>query len=210
QLDGRHQANIERQKRAESSLAEAEKEQQRQAEVIDSITPKITELEQRQQQSQQAYAPLQSRWNEVNAEVLDLEKQQRRYEQQLALDKQADSRVQKDLSKWQAQQDSWQQEATRWGLSPETGASDKDGEEVQDNPVQALAELKTKLSGLMKQQETVAESLETEQPALNELSQKLTTQQTQLAQLEKQHASLMAEYETLHSIVHPKKSSTED
>src|SRR5699024_33517 len=30
------------------------------------------------------------------------------------------------------------------------------------------------------------------------------------AQLEKQHASLMAEYETLHSIVHPKKSSTED
>lgn len=210
QLDGRHQANIERQKRAESSLAEAEKEQQQQAEVIDSITPKITELEQRQQQSQQAYAPLQSRWNEVNAEVLDLEKQQRRYEQQLALDKQADSRVQKDLSKWQAQQDSWQQEATRWGLSPETGASDKDGEEVQDNPVQALAELKTKLSGLMKQQETVAESLETEQPALNELSQKLTTQQTQLAQLEKQHASLMAEYETLHSIVHPKKSSTED
>lgn len=210
QLDGRYQANIERQKRAENSLAEAEKEQQQQAEVIGSITPKIIELEQRQQQNQQAYAPLQSRWNEVNAEVLDLEKQQRRYEQQLALDKQADSRVQKDLSKWQAQQDSWQQEAIKWGLSPETGASDTEGEELQDNPVQALAELKNKLSGLMKQQETVTESLETEQPALNELSQKLTTQQTQLAQLEKQHASLMAEYETLHSIVHPKKSSTED
>lgn len=210
QLDGRQQANIERQKRTENSLAETKKEQQQQAEVIGSITPKITALEQLQQQTQQAYAPLQATWNEVNAEVIELEKQKRHFEQQLALDEQANGRVQQDLSKWQSQQQLWQQEAVKWGLTPSDSNSDKDSDNLQDSPLQALAELKTKLSGLMKQQETVTESLETEQPALNELSQQLTTQQTQLAQLEKQHASLMAEYETLHSIVHPKNSNTKD
>ena len=210
QLEGRQQANIERQKRAENSLIEAEKEQQQQAEIIGSITPKITELEQRQQQNQQAYAPLQSRWNEVNAEVIELEKQKRHFEQQLALDEQANSRVEQDLSKWQSQQELWQQEAVKWGLAPSESNFDKDSDDLQDNPVQALTELKTKLSGLMKQQETVTESLETEQPILNELSQQLTAKQTQLAQLEKQHASLIAEYETLHSIVHPKKSNIKD
>ncbi|SUD91559.1 AAA family ATPase [Psychrobacter phenylpyruvicus] len=210
QLDGRQQANIERQKRTENSLRETKKEQRQQAEVIQSITPKITALEQRQQQTQQAYAPLQATWNEVNAKVIELEKQKRHFEQQMALDEQADGRVQQDLSKWQSQQQLWQQEAVKWGLTPSDSNSDKDSNSLQDSPVQALAELKTKLSGLMKQQETVTESLETEQPALNELSQQLTTQQTQLAQLEKQHASLIAEYETLHSIVHPKKSNTKD
>lgn len=210
QLNGRQQANIERQKRTENSLAEAKKEQQQQAEVIGSITPKITELEQRQQQTQQAYAPLQATWDEVNSEVIELEKQKRHYEQQLALDAQANSRVQQDLSKWQSQQELWQQEAVKWGVVTSDAGSEKESDNLQESPVQALAELKTKLSGLMKQQETVTESLETEQPALNELSQQLTTQQTQLAQLEKQHASLIAEYETLHSIVHPKKSNTKD
>lgn len=210
QLDGRQQANIERQKRTENSLAEAKKEQQQQAELIGLITPKITELEQRQQQTQQAYAPLQATWNEVNAEVIELEKQKRHYEQQLALDNQANSRVKQDLSKWQSQQALWQQEAVKWGVVTSDSSSEKESGNLQNSPVQALAELKTKLSGLMKQQETVTESLETEQPALNELSQQLTTQQTQLAQLEKQHASLIAEYETLHSIVHPKKSNTKD
>ena len=210
QLEGRQQANIERQKRAENSLIEAEKEQQQQAEIIGSITPKITELEQRQQQTQQAYAPLQATWNEVNAEVIELEKQKRHFEQQLALDEQANSRVEQDLSKWQSQQELWQQEAVKWGLAPSESNFDKDSDDLQDNPVQALTELKTKLSGLMKQQETVTESLETEQPILNELSQQLTAKQTQLAQLEKQHASLIAEYETLHSIVHPKKSNIKD
>lgn len=210
QLEGRQQANIERQKRAENSLIEAEKEQQQQAEIIGSITPKITELEQRQQQTQQAYAPLQATWNEVNAEVIELEKQKRHFEQQLALDEQANSRVEQDLSKWQSQQELWQQEAVKWGLAPSESNFDKDSDDLQDNPVQALTELKTKLSGLMKQQEAVTESLETEQPILNELSQQLTAKQTQLAQLEKQRASLIAEYETLHSIVHPKKSNIKD
>lgn len=210
QLEGRQQANIERQKRAENSLSEAKKEQQQQAGIIGSITPKITELEQRQQQTQQAYAPLQATWNEVNAEVIELEKQKRHFEQQLALDEQANSRVEQDLSKWQSQQELWQQEAVKWGLAPSESNFDKDSDDLQDNPVQALTELKTKLSGLMKQQETVTESLETEQPILNELSQQLAAKQTQLAQMEKQHASLIAEYETLHSIVHPKKINIKD
>ncbi|MCC3308530.1 AAA family ATPase [Psychrobacter sanguinis] len=216
QLDGRYQANLERQKRAESSLAETQKEQQAQAELIASLTPKITELEQRQTQTQQAYAPLQVAWDETNAQVMALEKEQRQYEQQLALDKQAAHRVQQDLSKWQTQQSLWQQEAVKWGVaqSPQNAnnGDDKTAKDLSDNPDvlsdnpdTALVDLEAKLSGLIKQQETVTESLETEQPALNKLSQTVTTQQTQLAQLEKQHASLIAEYETLHSIVHPKK-----
>lgn len=216
QLDGRYQANSERQKRAESSLAETQKEQQAQAELVASLTPKITELEQRQIQTQQAYAPLQAAWDETNAQVMALEKEQRQYEQQLALDKQAAHRVQQDLSKWQTQQSLWQQEAVKWGVaqSPQNAnnGDDKTAKDLSDNPDvlsdnpdTALVDLEAKLSGLIKQQETVTESLETEQPALNKLSQTVTTQQTQLAQLEKQHASLIAEYETLHSIVHPKK-----
>lgn len=216
QLDGRYQANLERQKRAESSLAETQKEQQAQAELVASLTPKITELEQRQIQTQQAYAPLQAAWDETNAQVMALEKEQRQYEQQLALDKQAAHRVQQDLSKWQTQQSLWQQEAVKWGVaqSPQNtnDSDDKTAKDLSDNPDvlsdnpdMALVDLEAKLSGLIKQQETVTESLETEQPALNKLSQTVTTQQTQLAQLEKQHASLIAEYETLHSIVHPKK-----
>lgn len=216
QLDGRYQANLERQKRAESSLAETQKEQQAQAELVASLTPKITELEQRQMQTQQAYAPLQAAWDETNAQVMALEKEQRQYEQQLALDKQAAHRVQQDLSKWQTQQSLWQQEAVKWGIaqSPQNtnDSDDKTAKDLSDNPDvlsdnpdTALVDLEAKLSGLIKQQETVTESLETEQPALNKLSQTVTTQQTQLAQLEKQHASLIAEYETLHSIVHPKK-----
>ena len=216
QLDGRYQANLERQKRAESSLAETQKEQQAQAELIASLTPKITELEQRQMQTQQAYAPLQAAWDETNAQVMALEKEQRQYEQQLALDKQAAHRVQQDLSKWQTQQSLWQQEAVKWGVaqSPQNtnDSDDKTAKDLSDNtnvlsdnPDTALVDLEAKLSGLIKQQETVTESLETEQPALNKLSQTVTTQQTQLTQLEKQHASLIAEYETLHSIVHPKK-----
>ena len=216
QLDGRYQANLERQKRAESSLAETQKEQQAQAELVASLTPKITELEQRQTQTQQAYAPLQAAWDETNAQVMALEKEQRQYEQQLALDKQAAHRVQQDLSKWQTQQSLWQQEAVKWGVaqSPQNAnnGDDKTAKDLSDNPDvlsdnpdTALVDLEAKLSGLIKQQETVTESLETEQPALNKLSQTVTTQQTQLAQLEKQHASLIAEYETLHSIVHPKK-----
>jgi len=216
QLDGRYQANLERQKRAESSLAETQKEQQAQAELVASLTPKITELEQRQTQTQQAYAPLQAAWDETNAQVMALEKEQRQYEQQLALDKQAAQRVQQDLSKWQTQQSLWQQEAVKWGVaqSPQNtnDSDDKTAKDLSDNPDvlsdnpdTALVDLEAKLSGLIKQQETVTESLETEQPALNKLSQTVTTQQTQLAQLEKQHASLIAEYETLHSIVHPKK-----
>lgn len=216
QLDGRYQANLERQKRAESSLAETQKEQQAQAELVASLTPKITELEQRQTQTQQAYAPLQAAWDETNAQVMALEKEQRQYEHQLALDKQAAHRVQQDLSKWQTQQSLWQQEAVKWGVaqSPQNtnDSDDKTAKDLSDNPDvlsdnpdTALVDLEAKLSGLIKQQETVTESLETEQPALNKLSQTVTTQQTQLAQLEKQHASLIAEYETLHSIVHPKK-----
>lgn len=216
QLDGRYQANLERQKRAESSLAETQKEQQAQAELVASLTPKITELEQRQIQTQQAYAPLQAAWDETNAQVMALEKEQRQYEQQLALDKQAAHRVQQDLSKWQTQQSLWQQEAVKWGVaqSPQNtnDSDDKTAKDLSDNPDvlsdnpdTALVDLEAKLLGLIKQQETVTESLETEQPALNKLSQTVTTQQTQLAQLEKQHASLIAEYETLHSIVHPKK-----
>lgn len=216
QLDGRYQANLERQKRAESSLAETQKEQQAQAELVASLTPKITELEQRQMQTQQAYAPLQAAWDETNAQVMALEKEQRQYEQQLALDKQAAHRVQQDFSKWQTQQSLWQQEAVKWGVaqSPQNtnDSDDKTAKDLSDNPDvlsdnpdTALLDLEAKLSGLIKQQETITESLEIEQPALNKLSQTVTTQQTQLAQLEKQHASLIAEYETLHSIVHPKK-----
>lgn len=209
QLDGRYQANLERQKRAESSLAETQKEQQAQAELIARLTPKITELEQRQTQTQQAYAPLQAAWDETNAQVMALEKEQRQYEQQLALDKQAVHRVQQDLSKWQTQQSLWQQEAVKWGIaqSPQN-ANDGDSKTdkgLSDNPDTALVDLEAKLSGLIKQQETLTESLETEQPALNKLSQTVTTQITELTQLEMQHASLIAEYETLHSIVHPKK-----
>lgn len=216
QLDARYQDNLERQKRAESSIAETEKVQQQQAEVIQSLTPKIAELEQRQIETQQTYAPLQQAWDEISLEVVELEKQIGQHQQQLALDKQAVNRLQQDLSKWQKQQGLWQQEAAKWGIVPAEPYFDgninqtplentEEADDLQsDNLQQALSELEQKLSSVIKQQESLSETLETEQSALNELSQTVTTQQTQMAQLEKQHASLIAEYETLHSIVHPK------
>lgn len=221
QLQARNQANLERQNKVESALTEAKKDQQQQAEVIQLLTPKITELQQRQAETKQAYAPLQAAWDETNKQVASLEKQNRQYEQQLALDKQADDRVQQDLAKWQSQQNLWQQEAVKWGVvqpahdsttnpdqaEPSETITNNNSDTADTNPERALTELEAKLSSLVKQQETVTESLETEQPALNELSQTVATQQAQLAQWEKQHASLIAEYETLHGIVYPKKGN---
>lgn len=223
QLQTRYQANLERQNKIESSVAETEKEQQQQAETIQSLTPKITELQQRQTETQQAYAPLQAEWDETDKQVASLEKQKRQFEQQLALDNQADIRVQQDLTKWQAQQSLWQQEAVKWGVvqpqhnGPRTLDSEPPSEAISNNntvpaeanPQQALTELEAKLTSLVKQQETVTEGLETEQPTLNEWSQTVATQQAQLAKFEKQHASLIAEYETLHSVVYPKQPSKE-
>lgn len=206
QLDGRRHANLERQKRTENLIIEARNEQQQQAEAIALITPKIKELEQRQHNTQQAYTPLQASLTEIGAETETLDQQKRQLEQQIALDKQAESRVQQDLTKWQNQQDLWQQEAEKWGMpvgQDSTANSAKPN--FDNNAIQALSELEGQLSGLLKQQETLTESLEAEQPVLNQLSQAVNAQQTQLAKLENQQASLIAEYETLHSIVYPKK-----
>ncbi|WP_296402584.1 AAA family ATPase [Psychrobacter sp.] len=203
QLEGRYQVNLERQKTTENRLAEIEKEQTEHAEVIRLVSPKIIELEQKLQQKHQANAPLQKALAEANNQVVSLDNQKRQHEQQLALAKQTESRLQQDYSKWQSQNNTWQKEAVKWGLTTEP--DNKDTANHEDNFAKDLAQLESKLGSIVKQQETVSENLETEQPALYELSQTVSTQQVQLAQLEKQHASLVAEYETLHSIVHPKK-----
>lgn len=211
QLEGRLQANLDRQQRAKEAIMTAEKENHSQTDVLTQLTPQLASLKSQQQQLQAKYAPLQEAWEASNAEVAKIDADKRELEQRMALDKQARARLQLDLSKWQIKEQAWQQEASKWGLSSAYSLKDNDEaaatglRDVSVSLATEIADIDAQLKSLEKQKDAINDNIDSEQPILKQLNQTLAQQQQQFAQLEKQHASLMAEYDTLHAIVHPKK-----
>ncbi|PNK60291.1 AAA family ATPase [Psychrobacter sp. FDAARGOS_221] len=226
QLEGRLQGNLDRQQKLQASINEAQKEHEQQTETLERLSPELEALQQQQKQMQDKYAPLQAAWESGHAKVSKIEAQQRELEQRIALDKQSQSRLTVDLSKWQNKQQQWQQDAVTWGLiaasehglhaeldtdsDTQSDAMTDSAEMISKTSLQAeIVEINEHLKSLDKQQESIEVQLDTEQPAINQLKQSLSQNQGKLAQLEKQHASLSAEYNTLHAIVHPKKPKAE-
>ncbi|WP_019671674.1 AAA family ATPase [Psychrobacter lutiphocae] len=219
QLEARLQANDERQQQLQASQVTAQKDNAQQNATLARLTPEIEALQAQQQQRQSDSAPLQAAWEDSCAQVSRIEVQQRDLEQRLALDKQSESRLSLDLSKWQQREQLWQQEASTWGLvQPNRQSTDRhhtNSNSNQDSLEQGdirqtltddIATIDTMLTSVDRQQESLEAQLDVEQPVAEQLTQSLAQRQTQLAQLEKQQASLAAEYDTLHAIVHPKKT----
>ncbi len=216
---------------SELALAESEQLKSEQADLqvtLTSLRPKLDELVAQRQVYEQDEQPLQQAWNETQNNLNTLQDRLRALEQEHALNQQAKRRYEHSYAKWQTRQQHWQNlyEQLPSSRSNDSSANtnnnndnNNDNNNTDDklqtkiaslNSTDALNLLAKKIQQIGRQQDNIALQLETLQPQAYHMQQRLTDEQRKLSELEKQHALLAGEYDTLHHILHPKPISHSD
>ncbi|MGO2278256.1 AAA family ATPase [Psychrobacter sp. AOP7-D1-21] len=198
----------------EQSLADIERlnaEQAEQNQALEALRPQLTELTDKRDDYKRNEQPLQRAWHEAQNNLSCLQDKVRSFEQQQAINSQAQTRHQQSYDKWQRREQNWQnlcqqlQQSIAPSESDSTDVSKTD--KVQDLSQvleQQVTELNTQLQKVERQREAVDERLSEIQPQAYSLQQRLNAQQSELSDYEKRHALLAGEYDTLHQILHPK------
>lgn len=199
-----HQGKIQQQIDKQNTLIEQEKDNQAQLTEIEEkytlekqqlefLTPQKTTLQQQQQETQQQLTPLNRQWQQIHAKREQTQKQQQQLEKQQALSEQAKKHLANEQQKNVQKLGQWQQ---AWENLSQNATIDS--LETQ------LKEEKQQLTRLQNQSEDINDNLEEQQDKFQRLKEQINEKQSQLQGLEKQHASLMSEYNTLHSLVYAK------
>ncbi|MES1965550.1 AAA family ATPase [Psychrobacter sp. AH5] len=158
----------------------------------DNLRPELAKLAAKRQTYQANEQPLQQAWSEAQSQLSRLQDSARNLEQQLAINSQAQKRHQLNQDKLLRRQQSWQ---TLWQQAQSFANSSA-------NTI--IDHLEQQLQQVSRQQDSVADRLADLQPQAHTLQQRLTEQQTELTQQEKNQALLAGEYDALHKILHPK------
>lgn len=174
-----------------------EKQQHEQTQ-LEAILPQLDTLKTRKQQLQTQLEPLNQQWQSIHGQREQLNQQKQQLEKQQALTEQTQQRVQQDAQKWQKSQHAWQQ---AWTALSEVA----DSKSLEDT----LNEHKRTLTGLINQSDDVQTQKEDEQAQFVRLKSLVNDAQTALQTLEKRQATLNSEYNTLHALVFPKKSTSQ-
>ena len=183
-------------------------EQSEQRLALERLRPQHSDLEHKRESYQRDELPLQRALQAAQDRLSELQGASRHLEQQHALTTQATQRLQLSAEKWQRRQQQWQTLWQQLNLSmPTVNNKDAQSLTVDTNDNELLGQIKTAtatLQHISRQQESVSERLDSLKPHAQALKQRLTEQQRLLSEHEKRHALLAGEYETLHSILHPK------
>ncbi|TXD97093.1 AAA family ATPase [Psychrobacter frigidicola] len=192
----------------EQAIAEIEKLQVQEIEQqqeLSKLQPKLADLTIKRDAHKQNEQPLQRAWQEAQNQLSRLQENARTLEQQQALNNQSQNRWQLSQDKWTQRQQNWQGLWETLHENSTTGTTgDNDAQTLSKTSSTQIAELNNQLQQLARQQDSVAERLDTIQPQERILQQQLIAQQRELADHEKRHALLAGEYDTLYHILHPK------
>ncbi len=160
------------------------------------ILPKLTELKARKQTLQQKQKVLNQTWQKVYAKIDKLQNEQRTLEKQQALSEQTNDRLQQEQNRLKSRLKNWQQ---AWSQITE--------QETIQTLDASLNDHKTQLASVLRQNEDVLANVDEQQSKFNTLKAVVDKTQTALQTLEKQHATLASEYNTLHQLVFTKKQN---
>ena len=203
-------ASLEQQRQqAVDEINRLKAEQTEQQTVLEALRPKLIELTTKRDSHKRNEQPLQRAYHDAQNKLSRLQDTARSFEQQQAINSQAQKRYQQNHDKWQRRQQNWQHlwQQLQQSLSPVTSAGLQDNSDtnnLQQTLVAQVAELNKQLHQIERQQDSVDERLSELQPQAQDLQQQLHTQQRELSENEKRHAVLAGEYDTLHQILHPK------
>lgn len=199
------------QQRAQS-LADIERlnvEQAEQNQALEALRPQLTELTDKRDDYKRNEQPLQRAWHEAQNNLSRLQDKARSFEQQQAINSQAQKRHQQSYDKWQRREQNWQNlwQQLQQSIAPSDRTNVSKTDKVQDFSQvleHQVTELSMQLQQIERQREAVDERLSEIQPQAHSLQQRLNVQQSELGNDEKRHALLAGEYDTLHQILHPK------
>lgn len=183
--------------RSDTELAALHEQYAEQTARLAGLNPKFAELEAQLVQQQDSQAPLEANWQTLQAQVDEVQSQIRHQEQQQALHAQAQKQLNQQRDKWQRQDSKWQSQAAE--PSQSTSA---------DSLVKQISQINATLKSLSRQQEDLQERLASSQPKLDILAQNLADKRQSQQTLEKRHATLLGEYDSLHRMLHPPKQSS--
>ncbi|MGO2020088.1 AAA family ATPase [Psychrobacter sp.] len=199
---------------AVSEIDRLKAEQAEQQNILETLRPQLTELTSKRDTHKRNEQPLQRAWHDAQNQLSRLQDNVRTLEQQQAINSQAQKRHQQNHNKWQRRQQNWQnlwqqlQQSLLLSASNDKDNSDEqsstDIQSVQQTLETQVVELNKQLQQMTRQQDSVDERLSELQPQAHDLQQRLTAQQRELRECEKQHAVLASEYDTLHQILHLK------
>ena len=206
-------ANLDQQrKQAVDEIERLKAEQAEQQTVLEGLRPKLIELTNKREAHKRNEQPLQRAYHDAQNKLSRLQDTARSFEQQQAINNQAQKRYQQNNEKWQRRQQNWQHlwQQLQQSLSPVASAGLQDNSDtnnLQQRLAVQVAELNKQLQQIERQQDSVDERLSELQPQAQDLQQRLNTQQRELSEDEKRHAVLVGEYDTLHQILYPKPTS---
>jgi chromosome segregation protein len=194
--------------RSDAELAELAQQYSEQNARLEGLAPTITTLESKLAEQQTSQAPLEAAWQTLQQQLNDVQSQIRQQEQQQALQAQAQQQLNTQLEKWQRQDNKWQQQfAELSGLNSASNESVAANAEPTVSLDEQLKQIRATLTSLSRQHEDLEERLASAQPKLDELAQALQQKQQAQQALEKRHATLSGEYDSLHRMLHPPKQS---
>ena len=198
------------QSQIERSNAEAESfnaQHQRHSARLTELTLKFEALSQQLAEHQARQLPLEQSWQSLQAQVNEVQSQIRALEQQQALQAQAQSQLDSQQQRWQRQQQQWQQQVD--ALATPSDANNQPNNPNATESTMPLAEqidqLRLSLSSLSRQQEDIQERMLEAKPKLAQWAQALSEKRQAQQTLEKRHASLSGEYDSLHRMLNPPK-----
>lgn len=196
-------------KQAVDEINRLKAEQAEQQTVLERLRPKLNELTNKREAHKCNEQPLQRAYHDAQNQLSRLQDTARSFEQQQAINSQAQKRYQQNYDKWQHRHTNWQHlwQQLQQSLSPVASAGLQDNSDtnnLQQTLAAQVAELNKPLQQIERQQDSVNERLSELQPQAQDLQQQLYTQQRELSENEKRHAVLAGEYDTLHQILHPK------
>lgn len=207
--------------RSDSELATFNQQYNEQSTRLEELTPKFAALEQQLAEQKASQAPLDEQWQAVNAQINEVQSQLRVLEQQQALHQQAQSQLRIQREKWQRQDSRWREQSKQLAVLTSASISDSDANTTsstksvvnrQDDNLsesvspESLAEqiqqIKATLNSLDRQKDDLQERLAGSQPQLSQLTTSLAEQRQSQQSLEKRHATLSGEYDSLHRMLH--------
>lgn len=208
-LDKKNQLihDIEQQQQRQQDLAHTldklSNERQQKQQQLDNFVPIQSQHQQRISQLQNELAPLAQAWQNIEQAYEQKQHQFNEIDKQLAVNKQALEQLTHAMNKWQRQHDQWQQAWQKLTNhdSPKTLLVLLD---------EKIDEQHTRISHYERQLESLQTEYEQAQHHHQQHTQQLTQQHQSLIALEKRHATLASEYDTLHSLLHRKSDTQAD
>ncbi len=195
QLD-KHTQIQEQQEENTAQLAVLNDKYQLQQTQLNELIPQQDSLNKHKVELQQKLAPLQQQWQAIHQQREQLQQQQQQLEKQQALIEQSNRHLHNEQDRWTRTHAQWQQAWEKLST----------GDDVQALQTQ-LTRSKNRLTGLLAQREDSSNNLEDEQQRFGTLKEQVNQTQSTLQTLEKQHATLISEYNTLHALLYPKPTS---